>query len=149
MKKLLLALAIVLSVVLTACTSKEGEARQQIVDRMDALLDVAVTSYTINDCLYAAENDSCYIFDGSVTLKNGFKYKTEYLFQQNEDNMLIGIKNAEYSGSLLRNMNKKVDTGSEFDDVVNAAFNASGLGLSITIFNDLSDGSLVDITDAL
>lgn len=148
MKKILLALVIILNTGLTACTSKEGEARRQIADRMDALIkSPKLSSYVINDCLYATKNDSCYIFNGYI-IKNR-PYSVEYFFQQYEDNILIGVKDIESSGSLLRNITITAEPEGELDNALYKAWSTSGYGLAITILNDLKDGSLIDITDAI
>lgn len=146
MKKYLLALVIVLPMVVIGCASPESKARKEISDRVDVFKKENV-SYSIGKCIYAADNDSCFIFEGNVTSPD-VNFTTEYLYRQYNSDLLIGIKLVTpASGSLLRNINVKVNTGSEIDDAVNEAFASSGLGLSMTIYNDLKNGSLLDITD--
>lgn len=146
MKKFLLALMMVVPMVLGGCSSPESKARKEISDRVDVFKKENV-SYSIGKCIYAADNDSCFIFEGNVT-SSEVNYTTEYLYRQYNSDLLIGIKLVTpASGSLLRNINIKANTGSEIDDAFNAALESSGLGLSMTIYNDLKNGSLLDITN--
>lgn len=146
MKKFLLALAVIVPMVLVGCSSAENDARNQIAKRMDVFIKEDA-SFSIGDCIYSKSNDSCFIFSGDVTDVQGKKYNVEYIFNQYKNDLLVGIQAVEVSGSLLRNMNTKANTGSEIDDAVNEAFASSELGLSMTIYNDLKNGSLLDITD--
>ncbi|MBD5209436.1 MAG: hypothetical protein HDS80_05785 [Bacteroidales bacterium] len=155
MKKLLLILALFVPMMIAvSCNSPESNARKQIERRMDAgmnLLKKAGSApedakYIIEDCIYSANNDSIFIFLGAIVDRNGSKEKVEYIFRQYEDEYFVGLKFLETSGSLLRNQNKKTDSGSSTDDVVNRIIEESGVWLSMTIYNDLRDGSLIDIT---
>lgn len=146
MQKFLLAVVLVLPMVLAGCSSSESKARKEISDRVDTFKKENV-SYSIGKCIYAADNDSCFIFEGNVTSPD-VNYTTEYLYRQYSSDLLIGIKLVTpTSGSLLRNINIKANTGSEVDIAANEAFESSGLGLSMTIYNDLKNGSLLDITN--
>lgn len=150
MKKFLLALVLVLvlPLVLAGCSSAEKNARTEIEKRMNVLMESENgAAYTIDKCIYKADNDSCFVFSGKVIFPNGVEAEHEYLYKQGNDNLLIGLKLVMQYGSLLRNMNIKANTGSEIDNVVNETFASSGLGLSMTIYNDLKNGSLLDITD--
>lgn len=147
MKKFLLALVIVLPMVMIGCASAEKDARKQISERIGIINKNNNVTYSIGKCIYAAANDSCFIFEGNVKSHEG-NYSTEYLYRQTKDDLLIAIKLVtSASGSLLRNMNIKANSGREINDAVNEAFSSSGLALSITIYNDLKNCSLLDITD--
>lgn len=149
MKKLLLALVLMVPMLaFVGCSSAENNARKEIEKRMNVLMEREYgATYTIDKCIYAADNDSCFIFSGDVVLPNGKRSAHEYLYRQYEDDLLIGLKLVMQYGSLLRNNDIKANTGSEMDDIVNAALQSSGLGLSATIYSDLQNGSLSDITD--
>lgn len=140
---------VALLMVLEGCSSSERNVRKEISDRVDAIIKENA-SYSIGECIYSEENDSCFIFEGYIISSEGEKTKTEFLYRQYEgDGLLIGIKSVDFYGSLLRNNNSKVNTGdSSMDDMVNEAFASSGVGLSLTIYSDLKNGSLIDITDA-
>lgn len=140
-------LALIVPMFLVGCSSPESNARKQISDKVDAIKKDG-TSYSIDRCIYSEDNDSCFIFEGTLTPPSGEKAQMEYIYRQRNNNLLIGIKSVKYGGSLLRNNNIKANTGSSADDIVNSALASSGMGLSMTIYNDLQNGSLVDITNA-
>ncbi|MDE6190172.1 MAG: hypothetical protein K2G47_00970 [Muribaculum sp.] len=147
MKKYLLALALMVPM-LTGCSSAQGNAKKEIEKRLEVATREGA-AYSIDDCIYSADNDSCFIFSGDFSFPDEPKFRTEYLYRQTQSGLLIAIKNLDLGGSLLRNMNNKANSGNEtIDNVLNEAFKESGLGLSVTIYNDLQNGSLVDITNA-
>ena len=75
--------------------------------------------------------------------------KIQNTYKQREDGLFICIKFVDANGSLLRNINKKSNTGNAtVDDAVNSAMESSKLGLSLTIYNDLLNGSLVGIPES-
>lgn len=147
MKKILLALVLIVPIIV-GCSSAQENAKNEIEKRLEVATSVGAT-YSIDDCIYSADNDSCFIFSGEFSTPDGIKFRTEYLYRQAQSSLLIAIKNLDLGGSLLRNMNNKANSGNEtIDNALNEAFKESGLGLSATIYNDLQDGSLVDITNA-
>lgn len=148
MKKFLLALVLsMMSIVFAGCSSAEKDARKEISERVDAFLKDG-SSFSIRECIYSEENDSCFIFSGDMISPKGEQFKTEYIYRQRNNDLLIGVKLVEPFGSLLRNNNIKANTGISADDIVNSALTSSGMGLSVTIYNDLKNGSLLDITNA-
>lgn len=145
-KKLLFALVLIIQMLTTGCSSAEDNAREEIKKRCDVLIAHDAV-YTIDECIYAADNDSCFIFSGKTKSDDGGSMDMEYLYRQTKGNLLIGLKFVEFNGSLLRNVETEAASGSGMDDIVNAALESSGLGLSATIYGDLRTGSLLDITD--
>ncbi len=148
MMKHLLIFLFALPMMLVGCSSSEQNARNKISSRLDANKKENVT-YSIGKCIYSEDNDSCFIFQGNIANSNGNKQNTEYIYKQREDGLFICIKFVDANGSLLRNINKKSNTGNAtVDDAVNSAMESSKLGLSLTIYNDLLNGSLVGIPES-
>lgn len=148
MKKFLLILALMMPM-LVGCSSAQENAKNEIEKRMDAAIKEGAT-YSINDCIYSADNDSCFIFSREFSTPNGTNSRVEYLYEQTQSGLLIAIKNLDLGGSLLRNMGYNSNSGNEIiDNAFNKALEKSGIGLSITIYSDLQDGSLIDITNSI
>lgn len=162
MKKFLLGI-VVLSIFIAGCSSsetrsqeitEESRAKQEIAKCMEAAVKGS-SSFSIKDCIYAVPEDSCFIFSGVYTTPEMENISVEYLYRISDGDKLIAIKNIKLGGSLLRNINNrlsaenKTDREAEIAEAINNAAEKSGVNLSMTIYNDLNEGSLIDITDAL